>query len=162
MIVRARATGQLGRDDAAQELWRQVYPKLSEGQPGLLGAVTSRAEAQVMRIALIYALLDGDVAITRQHLMAALAVWDYCEASARYIFGSRLGDPVADEIRDLLNRNPRGLTRTELSGHFARNRSAVEISRALMMLADSGLARKKDQNTGGRPSEIWFPMSARA
>jgi hypothetical protein len=161
MIERAQATGELRRDDAARDIWHQVYPKLSEGRPGLLGAVTSRAEAQVMRIALIYSLLDGDVAIRSEHLMAALAVWDYCEASARYIFGSRLGDPVADEILQLLRRNPQGLSRTELSGHFARNRSAVEISRALMMLADSGLARKKDQNTGGRPSEIWFPMSAR-
>ena len=36
--------------------------------------------------------LDGADKIRREHLDAALAVWDYCEASARYIFGDALGD----------------------------------------------------------------------
>ena len=30
-----------------------------EGQPGLLGAIVGRAEAQTIRLALLYALLDG-------------------------------------------------------------------------------------------------------
>jgi len=51
-------------DATAREMWHRVYPDLSEGQPGLLGAVTSRAEAQVVRLALIYALLDCSEVIT--------------------------------------------------------------------------------------------------
>jgi hypothetical protein len=39
--------------DRAQDL-----PVLSEGEPGLLGAMIGRAEAQVIRLALIYALFD--------------------------------------------------------------------------------------------------------
>ena len=31
-----------------------------------------------------------------EHLRAALAVWQPCEDSARFIFGAALGDPVAD------------------------------------------------------------------
>ena len=42
--------GELKLDDAARKLWAQVYPTLSEGKPGLLGAITARAEAQVLRI----------------------------------------------------------------------------------------------------------------
>lgn len=45
-----RTAGELKRDEAARETWRYVYPVLSEGKPGLLGAVLSRAEAQVMRL----------------------------------------------------------------------------------------------------------------
>ena len=60
-----------------------VYPALSAEQPGLLGAITARAEAQTMRLALIYALLDGAGEIDRVHIEAALAVWAFCEASAR-------------------------------------------------------------------------------
>jgi hypothetical protein len=64
----------------------------------LLGSVIARAEAQVTRLALIYALLDRRDQIEVVHLKAALAVWEYCEASATRIFGKMVGDPVADEI----------------------------------------------------------------
>jgi len=57
-----------------------------------------RAEAQVVRLALIYALLDCAREIRAEHLRAALAIWTYCEASARFIWGDSLGDPTADEI----------------------------------------------------------------
>ena len=94
----------LKRDDAARELWATVYPELSDGQPGLLGAVTSRAEAQVLRLSMLYALLDCSDEIRVPHLVAALALWDYCEKSARWIFGDALGDPVADAILSALRR----------------------------------------------------------
>lgn len=68
----------LMRDDAARGLWAAVYPSLSDGLPGLLGAATSRAEAQVLRLSAIYAVLDCSETIRVDHLQAALAVWDYC------------------------------------------------------------------------------------
>jgi hypothetical protein len=42
----------------AKRLWEQVYADLSEGRPGLLGAIVGRAEAHVVRLGLIYNLLD--------------------------------------------------------------------------------------------------------
>ena len=87
------------RDDQARDLWGRVYPELSDGKPGLLGAVTSRAESQVMRLACVYALLDCSAEIRVEHLNAALAVWQYCHDSARFIFGDSLGDPTANEIQ---------------------------------------------------------------
>src|SRR5829696_5211712 len=63
--------------DSAREIWRKVYGPLSEGKLGLLGAVIGRAEAQVMRLAALYAVLDLSDDIEREHLMAALALWDY-------------------------------------------------------------------------------------
>ena len=94
--------------DSARPLWVERYPSLSEGAPGLLGAVTSRSEAQVLRLACVYALMDSSVAIELEHLKAALAVWDYAEASARYIFGDATGDPVADSIEEMLTGAPEG------------------------------------------------------
>ena len=93
-----REPREIRRDDEAREIWAGVYPELSEGKPGLLGSMIARAEAQTMRLACIYALLDCSPLVHREHLLAALALWDYCEASARGIFGDSLGDPVADEI----------------------------------------------------------------
>src|SRR5207245_6802718 len=50
----ARGVGEMTRDEDAWNLWVSVYPVLSEGGPGLLGAVLSRAEAQVTRLSCIY------------------------------------------------------------------------------------------------------------
>ena len=87
----AQNVGTVCRDDQARTVWAEVYPKLSDGRPGLLGAATSRAEAQVMRLATIYALLDKSAVVRPEHLMAALAMWEYAEQSAKYIFGNCAG-----------------------------------------------------------------------
>ena len=57
-ILAGAPLGEIGRTEAAWGIWEAVYPKLSADRPGLLGAILGRAEAQVLRLALIYALLD--------------------------------------------------------------------------------------------------------
>jgi len=152
-----RTVGELRRDSAASRIWHGVYGDLSAGKPGLLGAMIGRAEAQVMRLACIYAVLDRSREVRADHLLAALALWTYAEDSARFIFGESLGDPVADEILRLLRFSPAGVTRTELHRLFARNRSAAEIGRALAALDELRLARMViDGSTGGRPAERWY------
>jgi hypothetical protein len=147
----------LRRDDAARKLWAKVYPELSDGQPGLLGAVTSRAEAQVLRLSMLYALLDCSDEIRVPHLEAARAVWDYCEKSARWIFGDALGDPVADTILSgLRGSRDKGLTRSQISGLFERHRAAAEIEAALCLLQEKGLAHSESSETAGRSAEVWF------
>jgi hypothetical protein len=93
---------ELRRDEPARSVWFAVYSDLSAGRLGLAGAVTSRAEAQTMRLATLYAVLDRSPAIRAEHLTAALEVWRYCEDSVRFIFGDSLGDATADEILGLL------------------------------------------------------------
>jgi hypothetical protein len=144
----------------ARQAWRHVYPELSDGRPGLLGALTARAEAQAVRLALTYALLDGGGEIGVEHLQAALALWEYADASVQYIWGDALGDPVADEIlRALRQAGEAGRTRTELRDLFARNRGAEEIGTALTTLATAGKARRVTRSdTGGRPAELWVAV----
>jgi len=151
----ARSTDELRRDGAADEVWCKVYEELSEGKPGLLGAMTARAEAQVMRIACIYALLDHSTIIRVEHLLAALAVWDYADASAEYIFGERMGDPAADRIVDALLKAPSGMTRTEISNLFGRHMSGNQIERALQHLKSHGHASPVEEITSGRSTERW-------
>ena len=86
-------------DKEAAEIWDVEYrTTLSVDHLGLFGAVVARAEAHVLRLATLYTVLDGFYEIGPKQLRAALAVWRYCEASARYIWGDALGDPFADEI----------------------------------------------------------------
>jgi len=105
---------------------------------------------------MLYALLDKSKQIRAPHLKAALALWEYAEASARYIFGSALGDPIADEIYRALCGSPDGLSRTDISALFKRHRDAQAIGRALELLRRQGLAWSKQDKTAGRPTEIWF------
>jgi hypothetical protein len=156
-ILAAQNLGRVTMTPPARERWRDTYPALSEGEPGLLGAIIGRAEAQVIRLALVYALLDQCALIDVDHLRAALAVWDYCEESVRYIFGDALGDRIADEILRALRANhPDGMTRTQIRDLFGRNRTAERIGVALSTLERHGKAKRVEQDTGGRPAEAWI------
>jgi hypothetical protein len=151
-----REVRELKRDERARVRWHDVYPDLSEGQRGMAGALTSRAEAQVMRLAAIYALLDCSPDIREEHLTAGLALWRYCELSVRCLFGDVLGDPVADEIMRALNRaGEGGLSRTEIRDLFGRHQRAARIEQALQTLESSGLAWSRSVSTSGRPEVRW-------
>jgi hypothetical protein len=158
VIDKAKNVGRRELSDGARTKWAEVYHDLSAAQPGLLGAVTARAEAQTIRLALIYALLDGADKIDLPHLEAAVAVWEYCESSAAHIFGTLLGDPIADEILRALQAKPEGMTRTEIGNLFSRNQSSGRIGAALQLLATKGRAHQKERETDGRPVEVWHAL----
>lgn len=143
--------------DEARCMWAGIYSTLSADKPGMLGAITARAEAQTVRLAMIYALLDGESQIDQPHLSAGLAVWKYCEASAQRIFGDSTGDPIVDELtRALRSVGDTGLTRTAIRDLFSRHQSGERIGTALSDLLQRGLARCERRSTDGRPVETWF------
>jgi len=150
-----RRAGRLGFDETARRRWWEIYPALSEPSPGLAGAVTARAEAHVVRLALLYALLDGAGQIGPTHLEAAVALWGYAAASARWTFGDSLGDPLADEICRAVLEAPAGLTRSELRDLFSRNRSSKDIGHALQRLVAAGRVSVERRQERGRPAEVW-------
>ena len=134
--------------------WERVYPQLSEGASGMFGQVTARAEAQVLRLALIVALLDRSAEIRLEHLRAALELWRYCSDSAAFIFGQALGDPTADAIVTALRARAEGMSRTELHKHFDGNKTKAELDRAIALAQENGLVRVDKRETGGRPVEV--------
>jgi hypothetical protein len=164
----ARTVQKVDKDNDASERWRNVYGDLSEGLPGLVGALTGRAEAQVLRIAHVYALLDCSAEIQIPHLEAALALWDYSLRSVQHVFGTSLGDPLADTILNSLRERHgsgvnvgngakvAGLSRTDIRAIVGGRVSADQISRALSLLERYRLAYPVNEHTGGRPSENWF------
>jgi hypothetical protein len=88
-------------------------------------------------------------------LKAALAVWDYCAASARFIFGESLGDPVADKILERLRSTASGLTRTQIRDLFQRNEHKTRIDEALRVLDEKRLARQTIRKSGQKDIEVW-------
>jgi len=145
----------VGWDASAIPLWREVYSDLSRDRAGLVGSVTSRAEAQVLRTALIYTLLDGENNIAEPHLQAALELWRYCEQSVTIIFGTSTGDPLADEIHRMLKASPDGLTKeptftTYLVGIAAKMRSGGRWGFCLVLVL---LGRKVERLVDGLKSD---------
>jgi hypothetical protein len=157
-ILAAQRTDAIVMSEQAQALWCKVYPALSSGGEGLLAHITSRAEAQTVRLALIYALLDQAEAIDVVHLEAGLAVWNYCEASARYVFGDILGDPAADLILQTLRRDANGMARHDISRLFSNHLPSEAVDRALGQLLRAGKVRRESHETRGRPREMWFAV----
>jgi hypothetical protein len=156
-LAAARKRGAMHRDPEARTRWHDAYDELSEGEPGLAGAILARSEAQVTRLSLVYALADGADIIGRQHLEAALELWDYSARSVRHLFGNTTGDPDADQIDAALRRNGNGgLTRSDISALFGRHASSARLDRALGTLTARGAARVTREETGGRPVERWL------
>ena len=161
-LERARDAGELRLHSDAKKLWKARYKEMSKrSMEGVTGALTARAEAHSIRLALIYALLDGASAIKREHLEAASALWEYAARSAVWALGDATGDPLAELIHRTLLDNPAGLTLTELHGLGQRNRSAAQIREALAALkeADRAETRKRKSPTGGRPAELWTAIT---
>ena len=146
-----RTEGVLTWHADTRPLWADVYGELSEGSSGLSGAVTSRAESYVVRLAGLYAVLDQSLEVRPEHLHAALLAWAYCFRSVTGIFGQRTGDAIADAILEKLKVSKR-LTKTQISEIFKKNQSAGVIDRAMQLLIRDGRARtvKGERINGGR------------
>jgi Protein of unknown function (DUF3987) len=137
---------ELGFSPDGREKWRQIYHKLSRessGKSQLQGALLARAKPTMLRLSMIYAVLDCSFVIQPEHLDAACALWDYSVASANWAFGQNSGNPDADKIHTALRRaGKKGLTLTQISVDvFSRHKPASDIREALSYLKVSDLAR---------------------
>ncbi|RIK08036.1 MAG: hypothetical protein DCC47_16025 [Acidobacteria bacterium] len=155
-IAAARKLGTITRTPAAEERWRGIYDAIDDEAAGAYGKIVARVEAHLLRLAVLYAALDGSGRIDVCHLDAALAVWDYCRASALRIFGTTTGDPVADRIYAALLAAPDGLDRTAQNNLFDGHRSSAALDRARSRLVDRGLAVEVPQGTEGRTRRLLF------
>ncbi len=136
-LTTASRFGEIRFSAPAAELWSYLYHKWSkEERVGLLATILQRVEAQVLRLSLLYALLDEKPRIEPDHIQAAEAFWRYCEDSAVYIFGGRYGDSDAEKlIKALKKAGPDGLTQTEIYRNvFGGNVKAGRIKAALYEL----------------------------
>lgn len=153
----ARSVGRMHRDQAATALWRRVYSELADDSAGgLLGAVTGRAEAQVLRLSMVYALLDGTGTISERHLKAALALWRYCRSSAALIFGDLAADPVEAQVLAAITGTP-GISRKDLHRVLGGHTKAAVLNAVLARLRDAGKIRVERIETATKPADLWFP-----
>jgi hypothetical protein len=157
----------LRRTAPAEARWAEIYNALPS-PPGLLGALTARADAQLLRLALVYALLDQADAIDVPHLEAACALWRYAEASVARLFGGILGDDLADRLlADLRTHYPEGLDREAQFAQFRRHVTAAQLAAARDVLVAHGLAEERSESRmgpggSGRPRLVLYAVPGTA
>jgi VirE N-terminal domain/Primase C terminal 2 (PriCT-2)/Protein of unknown function (DUF3987) len=156
-IVHGTFSGEMAFGTTAEASWDAVYGMLAEDRVGLANTLLARAEPQVARLAMLYAILDQSSTIAVEHLNAALALWEYTEDSAAYIFGEAIGDETADTIVKALHQaGSAGLSKNALLKEvFQRNVPAAEITRALHLLEKLGrivTTTRPPEGGIGRPS----------
>ncbi len=156
-ISRARAIGAMEMTPAGRMGWAKIYEGLSSGRNGLAGALLSRSEAQTLRLAMIYALLDGAAAIDLEHLMAAVGLWEYAERSVFYLFGGQSGNALAEKIEARL-KEVGSLTGSEVHTLVGTHTRARDIASAMKTLEEQQKVTRelrKSGTGGGRPQEVW-------
>lgn len=157
-VTFSQTVKEIERDKEARLLWIERYSDLTRERGGAYGNATARARAQVVRLSIIYALMDKSNVIRVEHLEAALDFWSYCEGSAKNIFGESTGDKIADDILQFLRNEENGLSKTEIIKLTGNNLNSKRINDALKILADNNLAGCKNviKADSKKPVEIWF------
>lgn len=152
ILRKVKTFGEVHMNHEAREHWCGIYEALSREQPGLVGCVVNRAEALVIRLSLIYALLDESDVIRREHLEAALAMWSYAKSSAEYIFAGREPNPIAQAILAALESGP--LSMTDIHRLLSNHATKSQIQTAIQELVGSGRVEVTDEQTPGRNKKI--------
>ena len=154
-IEAALRPGELRWSEDARDAWEDLYSAIAaRDRVGLFGSLIARAEAQIVRLALLYALLDQAAVIEVAHLEAAQALWDYAERSVLHVFGDSTGNRDADALRAYLADGPMSW---ETAKKAIGARRAADLDEAVQLLSRLGLlvVVKAPKKQGGRP-ERWL------
>jgi hypothetical protein len=160
VIECGRAVRKMIRSSEASVVWNDLYEKLSAPRTGRQhNATVARAPAHVLRLSMIYALLDESAVIEAKHLASAAALWDYAERTSRFVFGDSLGDKVAEQILEMLRAEPKGMTTREIRAKLYDKKRAPD---ALRLLHENGQVRQEAlKQPGASPfkrGQRWFSV----
>jgi hypothetical protein len=127
----------------ARSLWETFYRswKQREWHDALLAALVERIPDNCLKIALIYAVLEQQSAITREVLEVALDVGAYAVASAQRIFGTFYASREARheaKMEKILDDAGGQLPMADLQRRLSGRVSSGELSRLLGTLEKLG------------------------
>jgi len=158
-LDKAAGLGLLGFAADGERAWRRLYLELGThfGDDGPVEQFTSRAGPNCLRVAAIYAALDGTDAITADHLTAAAALIRYSTASARAVFTNN-----TDQTRLLafiIDAGAIGRTKTEITKELFKNKPPTDLPVLLDRLLTSGriaiTERPRADGRTGRHAQVF-------
>ena len=155
--VQGGGSRELARSHNAKKLWREIYMNIDDELDGLLGALVARAAAQMLRLQVAYAVMDGTDFIEPAHVKAAKAVWDYSEASAEVIFGDGPDSDALKFVEAVRAAGEDGLDGTAQNAVFHRHRTSEQLEQIRTKAERWGLTFTMTESTGplgGRPKIV--------
>jgi hypothetical protein len=164
-ITRAREVERIRLDRDATTVWAGgMYADLTGGPDvdGPVAEFTQRAAPYTLRLAGLYAALNGHAWITPADLTAARALVRYAAESAAYILVRTPTDAERERdhlrlqvLRDaVIAAGPDGLNGRAVSALFSRKLSAAALEELVARLVADGGFVTEIRPTGGRPTQV--------
>lgn len=148
LIARAQKRGPMRMSERGLTVWKEVYPELSREHIGLVGCLINRAEAQTLRLALVYALLDGPGADRRRTFAGRAGHVELCPGISHVHFRQPGSRPSG---REGSGRTPAGaVSATELSRVFHGHVPKERLQPVLQQLEAQRRISISREKTGGR------------
>jgi hypothetical protein len=118
-----------------------------------------RLWSHLLRVTLIYAVMDGGTVVRIEHVKAALAFVLYAMESTLTIFSQQEMSSTTSKILNLIEKSGvNGLTRTQLTAQLSNHVKSDQRDAAISELAASGLIAITTRSSGGRPAEIYVSV----
>ncbi|MCO1582401.1 YfjI family protein [Crossiella sp. SN42] len=164
-LQQAAEFGPVGFTDAGALAWQGLYVEFGShhGDDSPVEEFVSRAAPHCLRIAAIYAALEGTDQIGPTHLEAAAALVRYSIASARAVIAP--DDTLRRLAAFITEAGPTGRTRTEITTQLFPNarRDGIDPSALLDQLVTAGrIVQSKRPRPDGRPgrgTEVYTAVS---
>jgi hypothetical protein len=158
-IDAAREVRQVGLDGEAVKVWtNDIYEEFTtfDDESAVYTQFIQRAAPYCRRIAALEAALAGRHSASADDIRAAAAAVRYAIGSARYVLGRTSRNPDLEKIRRAIGTaGPDGISRSEVSALFSRNKSAATLEALLNELTASDGFEKFFCPTHGRPAEAY-------
>ncbi len=158
-LQQAGQQGALGFGPDARDLWAALYlefgtlPEHNER----LTEFTSRAAPHCLRVAALYAALDGTAHINARHLTAAAALIRYSLASAAAVL--QPGRELAELAAWITAAGEHGRTRTDITSGYFKGKPPADMAAMLDRIVESGQVtvteRPRADGKGGRKATIY-------
>ena len=157
----AHGAREVALTEEAWERYDDIYREVETRDvgEGLALSIITRGAPNILRMALITALINKSPTIEVEHLEAAYAIWNYAEAGVLHIYGDKLGDRYADTLLSAVRQaGDKGITGRDayraFSGHVDKDR----LYEAAELLVRRGLIQKLEvvKQGAGRPTTVYL------
>jgi hypothetical protein len=158
---------------AAQQKWAQWYNQNGASlgnEQGVLRNIRAKMPNHAARFALILHVLQypgapEETAVGQETLQGAIKIADYFLAHARYILDLAVRTrqtreapkSLYDRVNEIILAAPEGISRSDIHKKLGNNVKREELDSVLQALSNDGVACQREEASGGRPRQLWFP-----